>query len=291
MEESIPLAPSLYFLPGENQGRFPFSNSLLVEGETRALIDTGAGRILQAYSSRNTDVVIVSHFHPDHVLDKERFLGVSFWSHPAETPPLLSRQGFCQYTGLDSMGPDWESLYPLSLSFLPEIHYHFHDGEDLDFGGIRLKAIHLPGHSPGHTGFFHEKTGVLYSSDIDLSRFGPWYGYPSSDIGTFLEAIDRIKEMKPRLVVSGHKGVMEEDLGKKLQEYQRVVFSREERILSCLNIPRTRRELLQECFIYGELSLQVPLLAYFEEIFLDKHLDFLFYRGGIKKEGDYYVRV
>lgn len=291
MEESVRLSPSLFFLPGENRGRFPFANSLLIDGEVRALIDTGAGRSIQNISPVNIDVVILSHFHPDHVQDNQRFLGVEFWSHAASAPPLLSKENFCQYTGLHHFAQDWESRYPLHLFFLPAIQYHFKDGEVLDFGGVRLTAIHLPGHSPGHTAFYHEETGVLFSGDIDLTSFGPWYGYPSSDIWTFLESIDRIKEINPRLMVSGHKGVMEDHLQERLTAYKEAIFSREEEILVSLSTPRTRSYLLERNFIYGDLSAQVDLLKYFEEVFLDKHLEFLFYRGRIKKEGEYYVQT
>lgn len=291
MYRSMEISPHLFFIPGENRGRFPFANSLFIKGEVNALIDTGAGEGLQEISPKDLDVVLLSHFHPDHVQGNQRFLGSQFFCHPACAPPLLGREDFYQYTGLNQLGEDWESQYPLKVSFLPQIHHYFKDGEVLDFGGVRLLVVHIPGHSPGHTAFFHEESGLLFSGDVDLTSFGPWYGYPSSDIRTFLDSIDRIIHLKPRLLVSGHKGPIGDDLEDKLNTYKKVIFSREEKILQLLSTPRTFKELVKEYLIYGDLSSQLDLLTYFEQVFMEKHLEFLFYRGRIKKEGEYYGQV
>ncbi len=291
MEDPIELAPHLFFIPGENRGRFPYAHSLFIDGEVRALIDTGAGEGLTKLSQKTIDVVILSHFHPDHVKEMQQFSEAEFWTHPASAPPLLSMEDFLLYTGLENLGEDWEAKYPLEVSFLPKIHYHYQDGEVLDFGGVCLTVLHLPGHSPGHTALYHEKEGLLFSGDIDLTGFGPWYGYPSSDIRTFLESIHRVKELAPRTLISSHKGMIKENIEEELEAYERVIFSREERILQLLATHSTLKRVQDEAIIYGELSREMELLYYFEGIFLEKHLEYLFYRGKVRREGDLYVPI
>ena len=61
-------------------------------------------------------------------------------------------------------------------------HFHFRrvpmragfaDGDVFDLGGVRIRAIHAPGHTRGHSLFHVEPDDVLYLGDIDLSSFGP----------------------------------------------------------------------------------------------------------------------
>jgi glyoxylase-like metal-dependent hydrolase (beta-lactamase superfamily II) len=47
------------------------------------------------------------------------------------------------------------------------------DGEHADFPGWRLRAVHTPGHTPGHLCFAEERTGLLFSGDHVLPRISP----------------------------------------------------------------------------------------------------------------------
>ncbi len=40
-----------------------------------------------------------------------------------------------------------------------------HDGDTLDVGNLRLRVLHVPGHSPGGVAFYLEKEGVVFSGD------------------------------------------------------------------------------------------------------------------------------
>lgn len=39
----IQIAPSIFLVEGEDEGRFPFSHSILIRDEVTTLIDTGCG--------------------------------------------------------------------------------------------------------------------------------------------------------------------------------------------------------------------------------------------------------
>jgi glyoxylase-like metal-dependent hydrolase (beta-lactamase superfamily II) len=68
----VEIIPGLYLLPGQAEGRFPFAHSFVVEGDARALIDTGAGtqRLQSLRDQSSLDMLMASHSHPDHTAGK-----------------------------------------------------------------------------------------------------------------------------------------------------------------------------------------------------------------------------
>jgi glyoxylase-like metal-dependent hydrolase (beta-lactamase superfamily II) len=82
----------------------------------------------------------------------------------------------------------------------------------IDFGSTKLRVVFTPGHSPGHCGFFDEKNGILISGDIDLCAFGPWYGSKRCSVDDFINSIRRCMELEPRLVVSAHMDLVDQDV-------------------------------------------------------------------------------
>jgi glyoxylase-like metal-dependent hydrolase (beta-lactamase superfamily II) len=56
----------------------------------------------------------------------------------------------------------------------------FSPGEEFHFGSVRIRTIHAPGHSPGHTVFAVQGGAgreVLFTSDTGLDKMGAWYGF------------------------------------------------------------------------------------------------------------------
>ncbi|WP_448623591.1 MBL fold metallo-hydrolase [Geodermatophilus sp. URMC 64] len=47
------------------------------------------------------------------------------------------------------------------------------DGDLADLPGWRMRAVHTPGHTPGHLCFAEERTGLLFSGDHVLPRISP----------------------------------------------------------------------------------------------------------------------
>lgn len=65
-----PLTGNFFFIQGPVQGRFPFSNSFPINSSPRVLIHAGAGQaiIREPDKEKPIDILVVTHFHPDHVL-------------------------------------------------------------------------------------------------------------------------------------------------------------------------------------------------------------------------------
>jgi glyoxylase-like metal-dependent hydrolase (beta-lactamase superfamily II) len=70
------------------------------------------------------------------------------------------------------------------------------DGEDVGVPGWSLRAVHTPGHTPGHLCFVDEKTRLLFAGDHVLPRISPNISAdrrPEVDaLGDFLYSLDKI---------------------------------------------------------------------------------------------------
>jgi glyoxylase-like metal-dependent hydrolase (beta-lactamase superfamily II) len=48
----------------------------------------------------------------------------------------------------------------------PELGHYMCDGETITFGNITLKALHVPGHSPGSYVYYCEEAACLFAGDV-----------------------------------------------------------------------------------------------------------------------------
>lgn len=82
------------------------------------------------------------------------------------------------------------------------------DGDLADFPDWRLRAVHTPGHTPGHMCFREEGTGLLFSGDHVLPRISP--NISTTHDGTpdplcdYLQALTAVSVPEPAEVMPAH---------------------------------------------------------------------------------------
>ncbi len=294
------IAPSIFLVEGQKHGQFPFSHSILIRDEVTALIDTGCGieRLRHLKEQYPLDLVVNSHAHPDHISGN--------WLFP-NVPLLVPRQSF-EYTGniqemserLTSSEVDgsdvglaatWREYVREATGFrdaLPTDHYD--EGHRFQLGSVELLALHCPGHTHDTYCLIEPQQRVLFSFDIDLTPFGPWYGHPDSDIAQFEASILRLRDLKPRMVVSSHRGIITDNLEERFQEYLDVFAQRDADILEFLSEPRTLEETIDRPLIYRDFPYAEDLLRLWQRNMLLKHLDRLEEQGLVQKTAAGYRR-
>jgi len=281
----IRLAEKLYFITGEQDGMFPFCHGLLVDAGLKVLIDSGFGR--KGWNAvlarvKNVDVIINTHYHIDHTHGNRFFPQAEIWAHRLDAPALLSEKVFLTYTGFEKI-KDWISLEDHFLGDIEarQVGRELVDGEILDFGGVSLQVIHIPGHTPGHIGFYQPEEGILFSSDIDLSPFGPWYGNTCSNLDLFTGSIRRVMDLNPRVLVTSHAGIISGRIPERLAAYEAIFEERDNRILNALAVEKSMEELVDMKLIYKRFSEPEVIFRFFEQVMLEKHLERLISRGKV----------
>jgi glyoxylase-like metal-dependent hydrolase (beta-lactamase superfamily II) len=293
--EVISLAPHLSVIVGNNQGRFPSAHAFLVQDSVTALIDSGCG-IGTLHSIREQyaiDILINSHCHPDHSAGNWVF---------ANCPLYVPSEGVESHGRLEPLshrlaepGPlaaQWRRFVTTTMGFREKAPTHiYEDGHEFDFGKLRLRAFHAPGHTIDHYCFFEPELKILLSFDIDLTAFGPWYGHRESDLKQLRHSIKRLRELGPRMVASSHREVVTRHIDEEFDRYEGVLEQREQHICSLLKDGASLEELVRASPIYGHYPYEPDLLRYWEAQTIQKHLEDMVVKNIVRRNGERYFPI
>ena len=277
---------------------FSKSNAVLIDDHARVMIDSGAGKITEQARPEDIDILINSHCHLDHVWDNDLFVNARIITHP------LERENFRDHKKIGSID-NWERymnddpeqyahlIGAMKPSFLEEwrVDGTIDEGDMIDAGRTKIQVMHMPGHTSGHLAFLFPDEGLLFCGDICLTKVGPWYGDGTTPLDDFITSINRIIDMKPDRVVSGHnKEVLTSpSIREAFEEYKERIYKREDRILAALREkPRTLDDLAEKKIIYP--AHPTIFVVYWEKAMIAKHLDRLMTNGAavVDEEGKYY---
>jgi len=124
--------------------------------------------------------VLLTHTHSDHVAGLSALLGeeesCEVYVHPLEADRLTLERP------------------PLRLS----------DSRRLIVGDVAVRAIHTPGHSPGHLSFLVEPDSVALVGDLVAGRGSIWVGLPEGDVSAYLASLERMRAVAPAVLGPGH---------------------------------------------------------------------------------------
>ncbi len=280
------------FIPGDNRGRYPFCNSLYIEG-AGVLIDPACNRerLIRLREETGVKVVWLSHWHEDHFLHLDLFDDIPFWISAGDAPPLADLSLLLDWYGVSAEERCfWEPLLIDQFHFRPRYPArNLIGGETIAMGSVTVDVIATPGHTPGHLAFFFREAAVLYTGDYDLTPFGPWYGDRFSDIDSTRSSILRLRTVPAQVVLTGHEsGVFARPPAVLWDRYASVIAERETKLLSVLEQPRSLEEIVDACIIYGRQREPKAFFAFGERAHMLKHLLHLENRGiVVREEGRY----
>ena len=208
------------------------ANIYFVKGlQSDLLVDTGIGIydlgpfLLHANLREDREKpmkIVLTHMHFDHSGGAHAFDNKSFvegiYIHHNELPIIEKGSKFHTAAWVTN-----EEILPKPYSWTSPKQYHvapvkksvlkgLQEGDELDLGDMKVKVIHLPGHSPGSIGLLFNGTLVtgdtVYSTDHELIDW-----YPGSSTRQMATSVTRILDMSKEieLALPGHNDVMSKD--------------------------------------------------------------------------------
>lgn len=161
--------------------------------------------------------IVPTHIHIDHggaigSLAK-LFPNAKVFVHPRGVKHVIDPTRLIESTKM-AFGDDFEDRYgpiipvPESQIVIPE------DADVISVDGRELQIYHAPGHAPHHIAIFDKKTEGLFSGEsLGVPTRGaessplPAAAPPSFDIEDYFETIERLRQLRPRLLFYSHDGI------------------------------------------------------------------------------------
>ncbi|MDP3936803.1 MAG: MBL fold metallo-hydrolase [Deltaproteobacteria bacterium] len=269
---------NLSVLHGDNWGKFPLVNSLFLRGPVRVVVDPGSNIEFFEEILREGPVQILlnTHYHGDHTRHNRLFSESALHVSEADAPVYHSLDNLAAYIGRKGRYDEdmWRQMAVEERGYTPRsVDVAYRDGEVYRFGETTVEIVQAPGHTPGHSCLLFRELSAIYLADIDLTRFGPWYGNAASDIDLFLESIERVSRIQADWYIPAHGPIIPGDrISGRFEAFAKVIHDREERILELLREPHTVAGIVATHPIYRRQFEPKDVFDFMEEMMVVNHL-------------------
>jgi glyoxylase-like metal-dependent hydrolase (beta-lactamase superfamily II) len=248
--------------PGMMTG--PGTNTYVVGTDGLALIDPGPesavhlSAMLQAVGS-NLKWILCTHTHLDH------------------SPGAIALKAAtgAQVLGFGAVPDDGRQ----DVAFTPD--RRLSDGDVLDCGAFRLRAVHTPGHASNHLCYLLEQEKLLFTGDHVMQGSTVVISPPDGEMATYLASLERLLALDIAAIAPGHGHVIK----KPHDEVRRLIahrLKRERKVIDAFQRanPASLDELLPH--VYDDVPQRVYPVA---RRSLHAHLIKLARDGRVAEEG------
>jgi endoribonuclease LACTB2 len=206
--------------------------------------------------------IFLTHHHPDHAGGAAFFaseLDLPIWAHEATAARL----------------PDLE------------VARSIHDGDEVVLDGPRAqrwRALHTPGHAPGHVCLHDEESGALIAGDMVAGVGTILIEAQDGDMAEYLRQLQRLAALAPRLALPAHGEPIDEPV-KLLRYYVAHRKMREAKVVGALAPAGSPGDRLEDLVpvVYADTPALIWPLA---RLSLEAHLIKLEREGRARREGE-----
>lgn len=282
------------YLEPDSYTNFTACSGIIVNGSPKILIDTNMGlaETPDLIKTERPDISVISHYHLDHSIWSQFVLKHSMsklFIPFGERKYFTDRASWIENSGLSG------ELKSLWLYFMNDItkykelqDYSTYDHNDrFETNDTHIQVISTPGHSPFHNSFHFPNERILFTGDIGIDRFGPWYGSTDCNLYDFIGSIIKLKSLDIDLLLTSHGGIIKENIQDAFTNLFKTFIDREEKIALSLDKGLSKMEIVKEGIYYNikKQKIKEPMSSFFilwDGIMFDHHKDVLD-KGGIKK--------
>jgi hydroxyacylglutathione hydrolase len=286
------ITDSIVYLEPDTSANFTACGGLLIKGKPKILIDANMGEETKDFLIRERpDLAIISHYHLDHAtwgsLVKEH-TAAQLLLPKGEEQYLRSVEDFITCSGIEDefIKENWSFFMREVTGFTPLTEYTLYDdGEMFTSGSVRIQSLETPGHSPHHRSFYLPDENILFTGDMGIDRFGPWYGWSDCNLEKFIRSVMHLKSLNAKMLLTSHGGIIRTNIAQTLDAIIDILTQREAKIAALLQRGLSKEEIVLDGIYYRKDKSRVgepmkSFLLLWDSIMYDHHQKVI-EKGGI----------
>lgn len=208
----------LTFLEPDDMRTFKACAGVIVQGTRKLALDTSMGpETVSMLLEEKPSEAVITHYHLDHSIWGAEVLAhteATLWVPSGEARYLRDRQFFLDQTaGPFGLVDEWRRFSGDDCGFHGLAHCHtYNGGDDFSDQSIRIECMDTRGHSPAHRSFYFPADKVLFTGDMGIDRFGPWFGWTDCDLRDLVASILVLRGLDVNVLLTSHGGMMTSDI-------------------------------------------------------------------------------
>jgi len=219
------ITEGVYFIPGQDE-LIPDSHAYVVgkpSSQDLSLIDVGligkGSHKIQSILKMGIELaavkrIIMTHTHFDHIgclsEIQKQIPWAELWIHALEADPLEQGDERTVY-GMDMFRGMCQMQYGLrSGAFHFKVNRKLRGGESLELGGMVWEVIHIPGHSIGSIGLYHQPKRILIPGDVVYADYAIGrFDLHGANASELKKSLMRLAEREVDILLPGHHQTVE----------------------------------------------------------------------------------
>ena len=283
----------IIYVEPDSMANFSSCAGIIIRSKGKVFIDMNLGpeETPKLLMQENPDAAVITHFHLDHsvwtryVADYSKALVLI----PEKEEPCLTSLDFviAHTAGPFGMAEKWKDFVVNHLFYRPLTVYDCYS-EKTSFHHLvpEMVVLDTPGHSPSHTSFYFPDDKILFSGDVGLDRFGPWYGWADCNIKTIVESLLRLDGLQVELILTSHGGMIKNKIRNAFLKSIRHILEREEKIIRKLDKGMTKQDIIAQGIFYPHTKkIREPMKSFVTmwDTAMFNHHEALIKEGGLVK--------
>ncbi|CCK78271.1 MBL fold metallo-hydrolase [Desulfobacula toluolica] len=287
------ITDKITYVEPDSMANFTSCAGMILLSKQKILIDMNMGtdEIPKLLEQEKPDAAMITHYHLDHstwTRQVNTYTDAVVFIPEGEEPYLTSTDFVIEHTaGAFGMSKPWTSFVVDFLGYEP-LNAYESCSETTSFKDMapEMVLINTPGHSPSHTSFYFPEDKILFSGDMGLDRFGPWYGWADCSIKKLVESILRLEGMDIELILTSHGGVVKKEIQHAWASGISTILQREKKIIQNLDKGMETDDIIRQGVFFSDkekVSEPMRSFLYMWDTAMYNHHESLINEGGLIK--------